>query len=149
MWKEKLMEISKIEQEYGDEINKGASKEELEVFIPEVKKELGIDLPSEYIEVLKVVNGLEFDGYILYGIDMELLKEEPESDINGLIQNNKDWYENEWNKKYLFIGDSSMSWYVYDTDTKQYCELDNPSGEEIEVFDSIEDMLYKLLCEAI
>ena len=149
MWKEKLMEISKIEQEDGDEINKGASKEELEVFIPEVKKELGIDLPSEYIEVLKVVNGLEFDGYILYGIDMELLKEEPESNINGLIQNNKDWYENEWNKKYLFIGDSSMSWYVYDTENKQYCELDNPSGEEIEVFDSIEDMLYKLLCEAV
>lgn len=149
MWKEKLMEISKIEQKYGEVINKGASEEELEIFIPTVRKELGIDLPTEYIEVLKVINGLEFDGYILYGIDMELLKDEPERNINGLIQNNKDWYENEWNKKYLFIGDSSMSWYVYDIDAQQYCELDNPSGEEMEVFNSIEDMLYKLLCEAI
>ena len=108
-----------------------------------------MDLPDDYAKILGLVNGLEFNGFILYGIDQHLLSKQPNQSINGLIEYNKIWYENEWQKKYIFIGESNISWYVYDLVECQYLELDNPSGRENGVFSSLECMVEKLLSDAL
>ena len=149
MWQEQLEEIRKEERKYGDELNDGISEEEALTFIKEAEKELGAALPEEYIKILRTINGLEFNGVILYGADEHLLKEAPARSVNGMIDNNKIWYENEWQKRYLFLGESGISWYVYDLENKRYCELDNPSGELSEEFDEFEGMLDKMLGEAL
>ena len=149
MWKEHLEEIRQEEKRYGEDINRGISEEEAGAFIKAVKDELGIALPEEYLKILRIVNGIEFNGFILYGVDEPLLKEAPNQNVNGLIDCNKVWYENEWQKQYLFLGEGSISWYVYDLKTKKYCELDNPSGELSEEFDDPEQMFDKMLADAL
>ena len=149
MWQEHLEEIRKEERKYGDELNDGISEEESLTFIKEAEKELGAVLPKEYVKILETINGLEFNGVILYGADEQLLKEAPARSVNGLIDNNKIWYENEWQKRYLFLGESNISWYVYDLNSKKYCELDNPTGELSEEFDEFEEILDKMLGEAL
>lgn len=47
-------------------------------------------------KVLRVVNGIEFNGIILYGVDEPILKEVPDRHVNGLIDCNKVWYEICW-----------------------------------------------------
>ena len=149
MWKECLEEIRQEEKRYGADINCGISEEEAGVFIKAVKDELGIALPEEYLKILRIVNGIEFNGFILYGVDESLLQEAPARSVNGLIDCNQVWYENEWQKQYLFLGEGSISWYVYELKTKKYCELDNPSGELSEEFDNLEQMLDKMLEDAL
>ena len=149
MWKEHLEEIRQEEKRYGEDINCGISEEEAGEFIKAVKDELGIALLEEYLNILRIVNGIEFNGFILYGIDEPLLKDVPNRHVNGLIDCNKVWYENEWQKQYLFLGEGSISWYVYDLKTKKYCELDNPSGELSQEFDDFEQMLDKMLEDAL
>ena len=92
MWKERLEEIRQEEKKYGAAINGGVSEEEAEAFIKAVKDELGIALPEEYLKILRIVNGIEFNGFILYGIDEPLLKDVPNRHVNGLIDCNKVWY---------------------------------------------------------
>ena len=137
MWKDKLQEIIQEKKIYGEKVNIGATEEEIGMFFKKVKAELNVDLPNDYANILELVNGLEFNGFILYGIDQILLSKQPNQSINGLIEYNKIWYENEWQKKYIFIGESNISWYVYDFAECKYAELDNPSGRENEVFSSI------------
>lgn len=149
MWKDKLQEIIQEKKIYGEKVNIGATEEELAIFLKKVKAVLNVDLPKGYAKILKQINGLEFNGFILYGIDQKLLSKQPNQSINGLIENNELWYENEWQKKYLFIGESSISWYVYDLEECQYVELDNPSGEENEVFSGLECMVDKILSDAL
>ena len=149
MWKDKLQEIIQEKKIYGEKVNIGATEEEIGMFFKEVKAELNVDLPNDYANILKLVNGLEFNGFILYGIDQSLLSKQPNQSINGLIEYNKIWYENEWQKKYIFIGESSISWYAYDFAECKYAELDNPSGRENEVFSSLEDMVEKILSDAL
>lgn len=149
MWKDKLQEIIQEKKIYGEKVNIGATEEEIGMFFKEVKAELNIDLPNDYANILELVNGLEFNGFILYGIDQILLSKQPNQSINGLIEYNKIWYENEWQKKYIFIGESNISWYVYDFAECKYAELDNPSGRENEVFSSLEDMVEKILSDAL
>lgn len=52
-------------------------------------------------------------------------------------------------KTIFFLGESDISWFVYDLIKAQYYELDNPSGEEVEVFDDVESLVEKILCDAL
>lgn len=149
MWKDKLKEIIQEKKIYGEKVNIGATEEEIAIFFKEAKTELNVDLPNEYASILELVNGLEFNGFILYGIDQILSCKQPNQSINGLIEYNKIWYENEWQKKYIFIGESNISWYVYDFVECKYVELDNPSGRENEAFPSLECMIEKMLSDAL
>lgn len=149
MWKDKLQEIETEMDLYGEKINIGATEEEMESFLKEIEAELKVSLPNDYVKTLEVVNGVELNGFILYGVDQHLLSMQPNQSIYGLIEYNKIWYENEWQKKYIFLGESNVSWYVYDLIECKYCELDNPSGSEIEVFDRLEPLLEKLLSDAL
>lgn len=146
MWREKLKEIKVI---FGEKVNSGALEKEIKAFNKIVAKELNVNLPDDYIKVLKIVNGIEFNGHILYGIDEELLADRPNQHINGLVENNKIWHDNEWQKQYIFLGESDISWYVFDLLTKKYCELDNPSGTVCEEFSDFESMVEKMLSEAL
>lgn len=149
MWKIKLEELIQQKRLFGENVNIGATEQKIHLFIKTVKDELNIDLPNEYIEVLRIINGMEFNGFILYGIDQRLLDEQQNEKIYGLIEYNKLWYENEWNKQYIFLGESDISWYVYDLTAYKFCELDNPSGTEMEKFNNLDHMVEKLLIDAL
>lgn len=149
MWKRKLKKISKAEKEYGEELNNRASEAEVETLRTELKNRFKFELPKEYADVLKIVNGLEFNGYILYGIDEELLEDTPENDIYGLLEMNSVWHEVEEQRVYLFLGESGTSWYVYHPETGEYIELDNPSGDVMEVYGSLDEMLDHMLEESL
>ena len=149
MWKEQLKEIIREEQIYGEQINSGISENELKKFEVMVRTELNVDVPEEYAEILKVVNGLEFNGFIIYGVDSNIIASQQNQRIYGLIENNKIWYENEWQKKYIFLGESNISWYVYDLSFHKYLELDKPSGNQVEIFENIDSMLEKIFTDAL
>ena len=134
---------------YDEEVNLGASKEEIDKLIVEAKEKLSVEIPKEYLDILSKVNGIEFNGFILYGVDKYLLEHEMNQSIYGLVDSNKIWYENEEQKKYLFLGESNISWYVYEYKNKIFIELDNPSGREINKFNSFYEMFNKLLVDAL
>ena len=92
MWKERLEEIGQEEKRYGQDINRGIS-EEAGTFIKAVKDEQGIALSEEYLKILRTINGIEYNGFILYGVDEPILNEAPNQHINGLIDCNKVCYE--------------------------------------------------------
>ncbi len=141
MWKEKLNEIIEEKELYQEKINSGASIDGLQTFLAEVKKAFHFELPQEYIDMLKTFNGLEFNGLILYGIDEQFAKNKINQHINGFIENNQAWYENEWQKKYIFFGDGNISWYVLDIEKNKFQELDKPSGELVQEFETFPEML--------
>ena len=110
MWEDNLKKIINEKKMYDEEVNLGASKEEIDKLIVEAKEKLGVEIPKEYLDILSKVNGIEFNGFILYGVDEYLLEHEINQSIYGLVDLNKIWYENEEQKKYLFLGESNISW---------------------------------------
>ena len=86
---------------------------------------------------------------LFYTVQMKYYQKKPNQHINGLISINQIWYENEDQKKYLFLGESNISWYVYDTNIEQYIELDNPSGREMVEFEKFDEMLGKILSDSL
>lgn len=149
MWELKFEEIVRERKTCGKAVNQGATDEDIEKFIKSATDELCVTLPHEYVMVLKKVNGIEFNGFILYGIDEALLSNTPQQRINGFLESNKIWYENPWQKEYIFFGESNISWYVYKISSKKYYELDNPSGRIMEEYCGFYSMLEQMLSDAL
>ena len=149
MWKENLKKVIDEKKMYDEEVNLGASKEEIARLIEEVNKKLNVEIPKEYLDIISKINGIEFNGFILYGVDEYLLEHQTNQSIYGLIDSNQIWYENEEQKKYLFLGESNISWYVYEYKNKCFIELDNPSGREINKFNSFYEMFNKMLRDSV
>ncbi|WP_233879549.1 YrhA family protein [Virgibacillus halodenitrificans] len=139
-WKDFLVEIGKIEAKYGSSLRNPASEIEIEKMDHNIQQKWGnISLPKSYIELLKKVNGLDFNGLVIYGVDKNLLDKKVEEDIHGFIETNELWHENEWQKKYTFFGDSDR--YCFAEKECVYVELDKPSGTLIQSFESFGAML--------
>ncbi|GIO23683.1 YrhA family protein [Oceanobacillus sp. J11TS1] len=149
MWQSKLNEIKREKKLYEEEINIGAVEKEISDFEKKVLEEFKCKLPEDYKDVLRIINGIEFNGFILYGIDEEILKDKPNQQINGFLELNHIWHENVEQKKYLFLGESNISWYVYDLKSRKFLELDNPSGEKIGVFKNFNELFTNLLEDAL
>lgn len=75
-----------------------------------------MELSNQYIAILERVNGVEWNGFVLYGVDSVFLSDSAEQNHNGLIEKNEIWDEvlgkAEAQKSYIFYGDSSISWFA-------------------------------------
>lgn len=132
---ELLCNIEEIKKQDGKSIMLPASYKNIR-FVKEwisenVRENLWI---SEYEELLKRVNGLEFNGLVIYNA-------QPDDENNGFIGANEIWRDNEWDNNYLFFGDSSISWYCLDIDNYVFLELDKPSGDIMEEYKGFEEMI--------
>ena len=149
MWLNILNQIITEKKSYGEKVNLGAKDDEISAFCNEVKIIFNANIPQGYIKFLKNINGLEFNGYVIYGIDQKFLQTLTNQKIHGFIQHNKIFHENSKFKNYFFLGSGSISWYVYDYVLDKFFELDNPSGEVVDEFNDFELLLEKILSKAI
>ncbi|EEK74617.1 hypothetical protein bcere0007_8290 [Bacillus mycoides] len=126
-------------------LNTPATDTEVQRLREHVKEKFNVDLPSEYEEFLKTVNGLDFDGLVLYGVDSSLLETKKDEHICGFIDTNEIWYENEFQKEYLFFGDSNIAWFCKSLSDGTYLELDKPSGTVMNTYNDFNTMLEEAL----
>ncbi|QJC96437.1 SMI1/KNR4 family protein [Bacillus mojavensis] len=137
-----LGEIRKRKAKYGDEPNSPATEKEINKFEAEVVGKFPIkEIPTGYKEFLQSVNGLDYNGIVINGIDNDLLEEEKDEEVYGYLETNELWHENDEQKKYLFFGDSDTAWYCLDVIENEYLELDKPSGTPMNKFDDFNAML--------
>lgn len=149
MWCEKLGKIRDYYNiNYHKQLNNGATEEEIQAFNMLSKMKLGFDFPKEYTDILKIVNGLNFNGLFLYGIDQKYLLNKQENDIYGAIEWNLVWKDLE-EPNYIFLGDENISWFVYDRVSKSYRILDKPSARRLEKFPTFENLFEKILDMAL
>jgi hypothetical protein len=149
MWKNLILEIEKIEKSFNDKLNTPVTDSEVQKLRERMKESFNVDLPSEYEEFLKIVNGLDFNGLVLYGVDSYLLDTERDESICGLIETNEIWYENEFQKEYLFLGDSNIAWFCKNLSDGTYLELDKPSGTVMNTYNDGNTMLEEALKTAL
>ena len=150
MWKDKLEKIkTEFEKDFGFIFNNPASDNEISKLEINFLEKFKVKLPSQYLEFLKYINGIEFDGFIIFSIDKDMLDNDINQQVKGIIDFNEILYENEFNKDYIFLADRDINWYVYNIKDENFNILDKPSGELMETYNDFYSMLDKVLKEYI
>lgn len=98
-----------------------------------------MELSNQYLSILEIANGLQWNGFVLYDIDSAFLgdcDDNAKQNNNGLIAQNELWDEVLGEAQNLiFYGDSSISLFACELKSGRFVELDKPSGDEVEAFD--------------
>ncbi|EJS69471.1 MULTISPECIES: YrhA family protein [Bacillus] len=150
MWREKISHISKIREKRNRKFNLPINEKELSKFRKSVVEKFGEDvLPQQYCEFLKTVNGIEFNGLIIYGIDQSFLDFKPINQVDSFFDANEIWESIKEEDELIFFGDSDIAWYCYNVSKKKFVELDKPSGEHMETFCDFDTMLKSALSAAL
>ncbi|KAA0760082.1 YrhA family protein [Bacillus sp. SH5-2] len=150
MWREKISHISKIREKRNRKLNLPINEKELSKFRKSVVEKFGEDvLPQQYYEFLQTVNGIEFNGLIIYGIDQSFLDFKPINQVDSFFDANEVWESIKDEDELIFFGDSDIAWYCYNVSKKKFVELDKPSGEHMETFCDFDTMLKSALSVAL
>lgn len=127
----------------------GALPEDIERTEQAAKDELGIDLPAELRDILAEVDGFSENGVSLFGTDQDL----PDEQAYGptiVAENLSVWsVMPETARKYLFIGDSDLWYFVFDLSAKQYVVLSRVTLNPVHVHATAADMVNDMLNQAL
>jgi hypothetical protein len=127
----------------------GALREDIKRTEQAAQDELGIDLPAELCDIFKEVDGFSENGVSFYGTDQDL----PDEQAYGptiVAENLSLWsVMPETARKYLFIGDSDLSYFGFDLGSKQYVVLSRSTLEPVHAFGSAADMVNDMLNQAL
>ncbi|MBC1534180.1 YrhA family protein [Listeria seeligeri] len=137
-----LNQIRSFEKEYGDEIPAPIKEEEIKKYTEWAKKFHNQFPYEDYLFFLKLANGLNFNGLFLYGLQLE------DDDLNIQLANNT-WRESKYMQNYVFIGEDSISFFVWNMMEKKYEVLDKPSGDVFEEYDNLKNLLMEALETAL
>ena len=128
----------------------GAAKDELERLSKAARKELGVPLPNEVIEILRQVDGFVENGVSLYGVDPEFRDDHFDSGPSILGENLLNWSAyRETAQRYLFIGDSDLWFFVIELSTAQALALDRSTLRTKHSFKTGEEMVNDMMCQAL
>ncbi|MED2806604.1 YrhA family protein [Bacillus thuringiensis] len=142
MWREQVSQISKIREKRNRKLNLPTNENELSRFRKSVLGKFGKDvLPQQYYEFLQTVNGIEFNGLKIYGIDQKFLDSKPINQVDSFFDSNETWESIKDEDELVFFADSDIAWYCYNVSKKIFVELDKPSGEHMETFCDFDTML--------
>jgi hypothetical protein len=138
--KELLDKINEDEQKYGGNIYTQTAKtndNEVDYFKKWIRKYYKKGF-SEYIDFIKIINGLNNNGLFLYSLN-------PESEFN-IYKNNETWWdEDDELKKYIFFGDDDISWYCLSRKDGKYYILDKPGGDVMDKYKTFDKIIIKSL----
>jgi hypothetical protein len=124
----------------------GAHPDDLENLVDAVEEELGIELPSSAIEILRQVDGFCFNGVILYGVDSELRDDAFDSGPGILAETSNLWSAYTGNAEaFLFLGDSDLWYYAVELKTGQPVVLDRSNFAVEQRFQTSDEMVNEML----
>lgn len=126
-----------IREHYRKDPPAAATEDALAVLQQRSRAELNADPPEEYLNFLRVTDGLNWDGLFLYGTD--------DNPKNSFVEQNLDWRSYEKHNSYLIFGDGDISLYAYNLIEKRYELQDRSSGTVLETFETFDALAAEAL----
>lgn len=131
--------------EEGRFLPSGIDEVELSVFLNSCKAELGDEPPQDYLEFLKVHNGLTVEGVFVYSTKRLPIVESTAKTL-VFVEMNVISRDVEELKGFLVFGDSDQDEYVLDLSTGMYQVRDKQVLDNVyEEFKSFDDLLLFML----
>jgi len=114
----------------------------------ESRVELFCDVAAEYIDFLRISNGVAWNGLHIYASETGPLagyEDRIDRYIDGFVDANLEWREYEPHKDYLYFADSSISLYAYNLVEARYEIQDQCSMDVVEVLPSFDHLIASAL----
>lgn len=138
---ELLSKIERLASSYNLQLQPPCLPDQVAQLRRDSRTRLDIDPPVQYIELLAVHNGLDWDGLSIYGSEPSLIIGFPDREIGGFVEENAiRRVAPEWSN-YAVFADTGDDCYCMHLVRQYFCVLDSVSLDEVEQYQSFDDMI--------
>jgi len=141
MYAEQLDQVATEQARYGAVPQAPATEVELARLRRRASEELGVELPAEYEEFLKRVNGLDWNGVLLYATET--------TTIAGVVEMNLVLRDDPRFADLLALGSDGLDVYTYRTATGTYEIYDEVPHNLVASGLSFEDLMTRALTRSL
>jgi hypothetical protein len=141
MYEQLLTQVGAEQAKYGERSQMPCAEERLERLRRRAREELGAEVPEEYAAFLRTQDGLNHNGLFIYASETSPVNGAADATIEGLVEANLGWRDDEHFNNYLVFGEGNMDLYVRHLPTGVYQTIDRTPGNLIETSPSFEQLL--------
>ena len=145
MYQELLKEAARWLKKYDRQMQPPASEAELVSLVERAQAELGQKVPAGYEAFLRIADGFDWNGCTIYGSHTRPLAGYNDRFIQGFVEANLIWRDDEANEEYLYFADGDISRYGYHLPSKQYQVKDRQSDTLLKVVPSFDALIERAL----
>jgi hypothetical protein len=141
MYEQLLTQVGAEQAKYGERAQPPCTEERLDGLRRRARQELGAEVPEEYAAFLRAQDGLNHNGLFIYASETSPVAGAPDAAIEGLVEANLGWRDDEHFNNYLVFGEGNMDLYVRHLPTGDYQVIDRTPGNLIETHPSFNQLL--------
>lgn len=141
MYDELLQNIRAQATSYGEVLQPPCSAGSIELLRTRVQKELGVELPEEYVQFLKKVNGLDWNGLVVYASERSQIVGYRDRFIEGVVEGNLSYRALDSMNDFLVFGEDGVALYVLELCDRSYQIITTAGLTVLETFPAFEDLL--------
>jgi hypothetical protein len=141
MYQELLREVAEAQSKYGERQRPPCRPEALERLRERARRELDAELPEGYVAFLREQDGLNWNGLFIYACETTEAGDAGDARIEGFVEANLTWRDDETFRDYLVFGEGNMDLYVRQLPSGDYRTIDRVPGNLIETHPSFDALL--------
>lgn len=143
-----LNSVTEEQRRFHCEPQPPCTETQLERLAERVMAELARRLPEGYKDFLRLTNGLDWNGVVIFASERIPITSNPDRFINGFVEMNR-IYRDADRFRSLVFGSDGMDVYTYDQSTGTYEIHDEVSNDLIETLPSFDAMITKALTRCL
>jgi hypothetical protein len=141
MYEQLLTQVGAKQAKYGEQSQPPCTEERLGRLRRRVREEIDAELPEGYADFLRTQDGLNHNGLFIYASETSPVVGAKDATIEGIVDANLGWRDDEHFNDYLVFGEGNMDLYVRHLPTGEYQVIDRTPGNLIETQPSFDQLL--------
>ncbi|MCX7111600.1 MAG: YrhA family protein [Proteobacteria bacterium] len=120
MYTDLLTQTANFKKNRGKRLQPSATDEQVNNLIINANEVLGIEIPQEYIDFIKITNGFNHNGVFIYPSEKTLYVGRLDRFMAGILDHNLVFRDPDNMKDFLILGEDDLDVYVLKISTGQY-----------------------------
>jgi hypothetical protein len=149
VYQDALEAIRQQEREWGAPNQPPATPKALERLKVTSLATLDYDVDPAYLHFLTLTDGLHFNGFVVFASSIVPIAGEPGLSIGGFVETNLQLRNSPVHRRLVAFGEAGDEFYALDLRRRKFAQLDHPSLDVLESFDSFDDMMAFMLARAL
>ncbi len=149
MYQELLKRVGEEQRRFASGLQPPSTGEQIQVVIERARKKLHTEPPAEYLNFLRLTNGLDWNGVIIYASDAVPIVGHSDRSIPDLVEMNLDFRDDPRFEDLLVIGSNGMDIYTYRISKGVYEIYDEVPHELVETVPTFDELMAKALTRSL
>ncbi|HEX2271580.1 MAG TPA: YrhA family protein, partial [Pyrinomonadaceae bacterium] len=91
MYQQLLARVAEEKRRFGSAPQPPATEEQLQRLVEDSRRELHTALPDDYLDFLRISNGVDWNGVVIYGAGRNPIGNHPDRSIADLVEMNSNY----------------------------------------------------------